>query len=162
MSKESISKATDRAKTVDALADSKFGQWIQRLWQIRLLRFFVVGAVNTVFSYLVYVVLILIGAHYNLATLISTILGIIFNFFTTGRIVFRNMENKRFVLFVMVYAFIYLVNILLLRWLIDGLVMDKLLAGALVTLPVALLSYILNANLTFKDKRSAPMTEPQG
>ena len=162
MSKESITKATNRAKTINALADSKFGQLIQRLWQSRLLRFFVVGAVNTIFSYLIYAVLILIGAHYNLATLISTILGVIFNFFTTGRIVFRNMENKRFVLFVLVYAFTYLVNILLLRWLIDGLAMDKLLAGALVTLPVAILSYFLNAKLTFKDKRSMPITEPQG
>src|SRR5690606_7438256 len=124
------------------------GQLITRLWQIRLLRFLVVGAINTIFSYIVYAILILVGAHFSLATLISTVLGVIFNFFTTGRIVFRNMDNKRFLSFVLVYAFTYLVNILILRWLIDGLAMEKLLAGALVTLPVALLSYVLNAKLT--------------
>lgn len=162
MSKETTTKAANRAKTIKTFADTKLGQLIKELWQIRLLRFLVVGAINTLFSYLVYVAFILLGAHYNLATLISTILGVIFNFFTTGRIVFRSMENKRFILFVLVYAFTYLVNILLLRWLIDGLTMDKLLAGALVTFPVALLSYFLNASITFKDKQSAPTIGPQG
>lgn len=162
MSKETTTKAANRAKAIETFADTKLGQLIKELWQIRLLRFLVVGAINTLFSYLIYAALILVGAHYNLAALISTIVGIIFNFFTTGRIVFRSLDNRRFILFVLVYAFTYLVNILLLRWLIDGLAMDKLVAGALVTLPVALLSYFLNANITFKDKRSPSITEPQG
>ena len=162
MSKETTTKAANRAKAIETFADTKLGQLIKELWQIRLLRFLVVGAINTLFSYLIYAALILVGAHYNLAALISTIVGIIFNFFTTGRIVFRSMDNRRFILFILVYAFTYLINILLLHWLIDGLAMDKLVAGALVTLPVALLSYFLNANITFKDKRSPSITEPQG
>ena len=162
MSNEFTPKSTTQIETDEAVAAPKVGQLITRLWQIRLLRFLVVGAINTIFSYIVYAILILAGAHYSLATLISTVLGIIFNFFTTGRIVFRNMDNKRFISFVLVYAFTYLVNILLLRWLIDGLAMEKLFAGALVTLPVALLSYFLNAKLTFKDKLSTPLTDPQG
>lgn len=162
MSKEITPKSKAQIEAIEAAAASKVGQLITRLWQIRLLRFLVVGSINTIFSYIVYAILILAGAHYSLATLISTVLGVIFNFFTTGRIVFRNMDNKRFISFVLVYAFTYLVNILLLRWLIDGLAMEKLFAGALVTLPVALLSYFLNAKLTFKDKLSTPLTDPLG
>ena len=162
MSNEFTPKSTTQIETDEAVAAPKVGQLITRLWQIRLLRFLVVGAINTIFSYIVYAILILAGAHYSLATLISTVLGVIFNFFTTGRIVFRNMDNKSFLSFVLVYAFTYLVNILLLRWLIDGLAMEKLLAGALVTLPVALLSYVLNAKLTFSEKPSTPLTDPQG
>ena len=162
MSNEFTPKSTTQIETDEAVAAPKVGQLITRLWQIRLLRFLVVGSINTIFSYIVYAILILAGAHYSLATLISTVLGVIFNFFTTGRIVFRNMDNKRFISFVLVYTFTYLINILLLRWLIDGLAMEKLFAGALVTLPVALLSYFLNAKLTFKDKLSTPLTDPQG
>lgn len=127
---------------------------IKQIWSIRLVRFLVIGAVNTAFSYVIYALLILIGLHYSLATLISTILGIIFNFFTTGRIVFRNMDNRRIIRFILVYALTYLVNVLFLKWLVDGLSMDKLLAGALVTLPVALLSYYLNSIWTFRDSAS--------
>ena len=162
MNKESLPHRVNVTRIQGFFLSSKAGLLLQRLWQIRLVRFFVVGAVNTLFSYLVYAIFVLAGAHYNLATLVSTILGIIFNFFTTGRIVFRKLENNRFILFVLVYAFTYLVNILLLRWLIDGLGMDKLIAGAVISLPVALLSYLLNANITFREKRSAVMPEPQG
>lgn len=132
------------------------------MWQIRLLRFLAIGALNTLFSYVIYASLILLGLHYSVASLLSTILGVIFNFFTTGRIVFHNEDNKRIILFVFVYIFTYFVNLLLLRWLIDGFGFDKLLAGALVTLPVALLSYFLNAKLTFSDKRSTQLTDPKG
>lgn len=134
----------------------------KRLWQIRLLRFLVIGAINTLFSYLIYASLILLEFHYSFATLFSTVLGVIFNFFTTGRIVFHNKDNKRVFLFVFVYGFTYIVNVLLLRWLIDGNGFDKLFAGAMVTLPVALLSYFLNAKLTFRDKQSTPSIDPQG
>lgn len=127
---------------------------IKQLWSIRLVRFLVIGAVNTAFSYVIYALLVLIGLHYSLATLISTILGIIFNFFTTGRIVFRNMDNRRIIRFILVYVLTYLVNVLFLKGLVDGLSMDKLLAGALVTLPVALLSYYLNSIWTFRDSKS--------
>jgi putative flippase GtrA len=127
---------------------------IKQIWSIRLVRFLVIGAVNTAFSYLIYALLVLIGLHYSLATLISTVLGIIFNFFTTGRIVFRNMDNRRFIRFILVYAFTYLVNVLFLKGLVEGLSMDKLLAGALVTLPVALLSYYLNSIWTFRNSTS--------
>jgi hypothetical protein len=33
----------------------------ERFWQIRLLRFLAIGALNTLFSYVIYAVLILIG-----------------------------------------------------------------------------------------------------
>ena len=154
--KTTTTELDDRSETTSQSFVSKGIEWIKKLWQIRLLRFLVVGAINTLFSYLVYAILILLGIHYSIATLISTILGVIFNFFTTGRIVFRSMDNKRFIMFALVYTLTYFVNVLLLRWLVDGLNMDKLLAGALVTLPVALLSYLLNSKLTFKNKPSIP------
>ena len=55
------------------------------------------------------------------------------------------MDNRRIIRFILVYILTYLVNVLFLKGLVDGLSMDKLLAGALVTLPVALLSYYLNS-----------------
>lgn len=140
----------------------KISAFAESLWQIRLLRFLVIGALNTFFSYVIYAGLILLGFHYFPASLISTILGVIFNFFTTGRIVFHNVNNKRFILFVLVYGFTYIVNFLLLHWLIDGQGLDKLFAGALVTLPVALLSYFLNAKLTFIHNKSSLSTGSQG
>lgn len=64
----------------------------------------------------------------------------------------------------LVYAVTYVVNILLLRLLVDVIHINKLIAGALVTLPVALLSYYLNARWTFRgvDSRSNLIYEETG
>lgn len=151
------------AKSAEANS-SALCAFLRRFWEIRLFRFFVIGAVNTLFSYLIYAGAILIGMHYTLATLISTVLGIIFNFFTTGKVVFRSLEGRRFFLFMLVYAVTYVVNILLLRLLVDVIHINKLIAGALVTPPVALLSYYLNARWTFRgvDSRSNLIYEETG
>ena len=151
------------AKSAEANS-SALCAFLRRFWEIRLFRFFVIGAVNTLFSYLIYAGAILIGMHYTLAMLISTVLGIIFNFFTTGKVVFRSLEGRRFFLFMLVYAVTYVVNILLLRLLVDVIHINKLIAGALVTLPVALLSYYLNARWTFRgvDSRSNLIYEETG
>ena len=151
------------AKSAEANS-SALCAFLRRFWEIRLFRFFVIGAVNTLFSYLIYAGAILIGMHYTLATLISTVLGIIFNFFTTGKVVFRSLEGRRFFLFMLVYAVTYVVNILLLRLLVDVIHINKLIAGALVTLPVALLSYYLNARWTLRgvDARSNLIYEETG
>ena len=135
---------------------------IQAFWGIRLLRFLAVGAINTLFSYIIYAALVLLGMHYSLATLLSTILGIIFNFFTTGRLVFRNMNNTLFLRFAAVYGVTYLANVGFLYCLVDLIGMDKLIAGALVTLPVALLSYWLNARFTFGEKPETKQITIQG
>ena len=151
------------AKSAEANS-SALCAFLRRFWEIRLFRLFVSGAVNTLFSYLIYAGAILIGMHYTLAMLISTVLGIIFNFFTTGKVVFRSLEGRRFFLFMLVYAVTYVVNILLLRLLVDVIHINKLIAGALVTLPVALLSYYLNARWTFRgvDSRSNLIYEETG
>ncbi len=155
------------AEDRDQSAEAKTGlfAWTQalarRFWQVRILRFFAVGALNTLFSYIIYAILVLLGLHYSLATLFSTILGIIFNFFTTGRLVFRSMDNRLFFKFVLVYGTTYLVNILLLHWLVDVLSIDKLVAGAAITLPVALLSYLLNSKFTFSNQSETTESLPE-
>lgn len=126
---------------------------IKTIWSIRFVRFLFVGGLNTLFSYVIYAILILLNVHYTLATLISTILGIIFNFFTTGSIVFRNRKLSLMLRFFLVYGFTYLVNILLLSF-FETKKVDMLIAGAIVTLPVALLSYFLNAKLVFRESKA--------
>ncbi|MBT6586770.1 MAG: hypothetical protein HON77_20955, partial [Gammaproteobacteria bacterium] len=51
------------------------------------IKFLVVGAVNTVFSYSCYAGLLFIGLHYSLAALFGTLLGIVFNYLSTSRYV---------------------------------------------------------------------------
>ena len=122
---------------------------VKRLWSIRLVRFLFVGGINTLFSYLVYSGLILLQFHYAIASLLATILGILFNFFTTGKIVFRNNDRKLLLKFFGVYGITYLINLCFLK-IFDACRVNMLIAGAILVLPIAILSYFLNKTLVFR------------
>ena len=132
---------------------------VRRLWSIQILRFLVVGGVNTVFGYTVFAVFILLGLHYVLAALLGQICGILFNFKTTGTIVFRNKDNRLIFRFFGVYLFTYLLTIGLLK-VFDFYGIGSLVAGAIIILPIALLSFSLNRKFVFNalDKTTKPVT----
>ena len=94
---------------------------INLLWKIenKFLRFIFVGALNTVFGYLIFLLLIWTGLHYSIALLLSQILGVLFNYKTTGYLVFQNKSNNLIIKFFIVYGVIYLINLLEL-YLLNG------------------------------------------
>ena len=122
---------------------------IRRLWAIPFLRFLVVGGINTLFSFAIYALLILLGLHYVLAALISTVCGILFNFKTTGTLVFKNKDNRLLLRFFGVYTFTYFINIGLLK-LFDMAGGGSLVAGAIIVLPMAVVSFLLMRRFVFK------------
>jgi putative flippase GtrA len=125
---------------------------IRRFWSVRFLRFLVVGGVNTIFGYLVYASFILLNLHYSLALLISTIIGVIFNFFTTGRIVFDNRRPSLILKFFAVYVVYYLLNLGALK-LLTSQGISSLVSGAIAVLPMACVSYLLNRTFVFKPNK---------
>ena len=106
-------------------------------------KYLLIGGVNTVFGYSVFAFLLFFGIHYSLAVLVATILGILFNFQTYGRFVFKNHSWNLLGRFVFVYTTIYLVNITLLL-VFDLLVSNLYISGAMATPVIAYLGYILN------------------
>ncbi len=121
----------------------------RRSLQNRFVRFLLVGALNTVFGYSVFAILIVVGVHYAVAALVSTVLGVLFNFKTTGRFVFSTRQNSMLIRFVGVYAISYAVGVLLLRVSVEHSI-NVLLASAVLLVPMALFSYTLNRLLVFR------------
>jgi putative flippase GtrA len=121
---------------------------IYRLWSIQFLRFLVVGGVNTVFGYSVFALFILLHLHYVVAALLGQICGVLFNFKTTGTLVFKNKDNRLIFRFFGVYLFTYLINIGLLK-VFDMRGVGSLIAGAIILLPVASVSFLLNKRFVF-------------
>lgn len=124
---------------------------IAKLWRIRFLRFVVVGLVNTGFSYGVYVALLFMALDFRVANLTALVSGTVFSFKTQGRFVFENHNNGLFLRFLMVWAVIYMFNILLIQELIDyGF--DAYVSGAIALIPVTLLSFVLQKTIVFRNK----------
>jgi putative flippase GtrA len=124
---------------------------IQKYITAEFIRFVLVAMLNTLFGYGVYTLLVYCGMHFSLATLISTILGVLFNFKTYGILVFKNSSNKLIFRFVLVYCVVYLCNIGGIA-LLKTLGMSSYLAGAVLLVPVGLLGFILNKIFVYSKK----------
>ena len=116
-----------------------------------LSKFFLVGFANTVFGYSIYSLFIFLGFNYFLAALISQIIGTLFNYKTIGTYVFPNVGNNKFFKFAVVYIATYLINITFLGLLIS-LGFNAYYSGAIILLPMALLTFYLNKYFVFNEQ----------
>lgn len=114
----------------------------------RFIRFLVVGGINTAFGYCMFSAFLWVGLNYALALFFATVLGVFFNFQTTGRLVFGSKNYGLIWRFFCVYGVTYCVN--LAGIFILGLAgVGHYAAGALMLAPIVVLSYLLNRRLVF-------------
>jgi putative flippase GtrA len=120
------------------------------------IRFLFVGGLNTLFGYAIYVAFILVGLSISLSLALATIAGVIFNFFTTGHLVFNNRDKKRFFKFLLVYGLVYLINLSVLKMLVAagaGAILAQLIA-----LPfIAVLTFICMKFIVFQKNNKKAM-----
>jgi putative flippase GtrA len=120
-----------------------------RRTQSQFVKFLAVGALNTAFGYGIYAMLIWFGLRPFLAVGLGTVLGVLFNFQSTGWLIFGNARPALFWRFVLVYVFNYFVNIAALSLTMSQLGLNAYLAGAVMLLPMALLTFILQRKFVF-------------
>ncbi len=114
--------------------------------------FLAVGVLNTAFSYSVFVACVWLGMSFAIATLIATVLGILFNFRTTGAIVFSSHDRRRFALFLGMYAAVYVLNISLQKvFQLAG--MSIYLSGFVALPPCVLAAFLLSKYIVFPTRR---------
>ena len=98
-----------------------------------------------------YCLAIFIGLPYFIATLLSNVLGVLFNFVTTGNIVFENGNPRLIFRFVLCYIIVYFVNTAIVRALIFAGLNDYW-AGILATIPTALFSFFALKTFVYRKK----------
>ena len=114
----------------------------------RLARFLVVGVVNTAFGYAVLLAALALVRNLTAALAITTVLGVLFNFVSTGRLVFRSTSPGRLWRFACVYGLIFVYNDVVLHALERVGVAPRF--GGLIALPGAVaISYLLNRSFVF-------------
>ena len=114
------------------------------------IKFLIVGGLNTAFGYIVFALFIWLGAHYSLASFLSTVLGIIFNFFTTSKLVFKNSKLSLFFKFFAVYVFCWYIAVIFIHFYKIFIGNNEYLAGFIILFPNAIISYTLMKYYVFK------------
>lgn len=133
-------------------AGDALGRWLNLArtpHAMEFIRFIAVGMLNTAFGYAIYSVAVLLGAGPALALAIAMIFGVTFNFFTTGRLVFREKAGGIFPRFVLGYLVVYGVNLGLLH-LTGMLGLGPLLAQALALPPTVIFTFALMKFVVFR------------
>jgi putative flippase GtrA len=125
----------------------------QILFSSRLIRFLGTGLLNTAFGYSIYASLVFSGVPYLAALLAATVLGIIFNYFSFGRIVFQGHGGwVVFGKFIAAYVLVYGVNALLLTALTGFFCLNPY-AAQVICIPVSVaLSWLLMTYWVYKEE----------
>lgn len=118
----------------------------------RFFRFLAVGILNTIFGYGVFALIYLATSSYRIAIVVATAIGVLFNFATTGRLVFGNRGFRAFFPFVAGYVVVLGLNIALVEILVATSV--PALVAQLLAIPVVVpASYAINALAVFRKPR---------
>ncbi|NND00777.1 MAG: GtrA family protein [Gammaproteobacteria bacterium] len=128
----------------------------------KAVKFIMVGGVNTLLTFLLYVVLVGSGWNFNVALIVTYIVGIMLGFFLNMLWTFRPESNNgvagkqtKFARYLMVYILVFLVNFLILNLLVAWQLLNPIW-GQLVAISVAtLFSFVLQNKWVFRapDKR---------
>lgn len=121
---------------------------LMKLYNNRVVRFFLVSGLNTLFGYSTFFLITVAGIEYEWALLFSTVIGIIFNFKTIGILVFKNKRNILIFKFFLVYGITYLFNLGGLK-IFEFLGISVYWGAAILLVPAGLLTYTLNSKFVF-------------
>jgi putative flippase GtrA len=112
------------------------------------LNFIFISLLNTIFGLSIFYFFLFIKIQYQFASLFSTIIGVIFNYYTNKNFVF-NVKKSNIFLYIIVYVVVYFFNISIL-YLFKINSINLYFGGLLLIIPSGLLTYILNKKYVFK------------
>lgn len=115
---------------------------------VHLIKFVLVGIANTAFGYVLFALFYLLLGSHQVAITLATACGVVFNFHSTGRLVFRSRRLSALLPFAAGCVAVWLVNILLLDEL-TALAISPLVGQALALPLLVLLSYTISRYLVF-------------
>ncbi len=113
------------------------------------LKFLLVGGLNTVFGYLVYSLFVYLIKNPYVSVVAATCVAILFNFKTYGGLVFKSKDNSKIFRFFAIYIFLMTLQSVSIKFLTYAGITNAYIAGAIVTLPIAVLSFLLIRKFVF-------------
>ena len=140
------------------LMKNKLAGYISEILKYKLVRFFLVSGINTAFGYGLFAFFLFLSLNYSIALLFSTIIGIIFNFKTIGRVVFKNKNNLLIIKFFGVYLITFLCNLGCLS-IFKFFDVNLYISGAILVIPIGLFAYALNSKFVFRDIKPVENTD---
>jgi len=117
---------------------------------MEIFRYYQAAVVNTLFGVGMYSLFVFLGLNMFVAQIVSHVLGVVFNYFTYSRHVFReSRSNKAY--FFLSYAANYVVSLGTLL-VVSRFVHSPYIAGLIATFLVSIINYFVLKNIVFRTK----------
>lgn len=116
----------------------------------QIFSFACVGILNTMVGYGLYAFFLFTHISYFLALFLATCLGVIFNFITIGKIVFKRLKLKKFFNFSLMYIILYFLGLILIN-LFNKFNINLYFSGFLAMIFLSSLSFVGNKFIIFKN-----------
>ena len=130
---------------------------IRELLKNKFFRFLLVGGLNTVFGYLIFSVVIYFVRNLYASIILANIIAVAFNFKTYGKLVFHSDDKSRIYRFVLVYVVVISTQMISIKGLGYFLqINNPYIAAGIVTLPIALMSFVLMRKFVFHVSKVIP------
>ena len=121
----------------------------------RVARFLATGALNTAFGYGLYALFVALGMPYLPALATATVLGVVFNYFTFGKITFRvALRGGTFARFVAGYGASLGLNAALLWFAHERLALGPYAAQAACLPPTVVATYLILEHWVYAPARA--------
>ena len=128
---------------------SSHGNNLLELW-----RYYKIGIINSIFGYACYVTFVYVGCNIYIAQILSTIMGITFNYFTYTRHVFH--DTRPYISRYMgAYALNYLLGVGFLT-LFHHFLNSPYLAGFLSLVTTSIVNYVILKFFVFTREKAQP------
>lgn len=119
-------------------------QLLKRYIKSSIFNFIIGGALNTVFTYIIYITLLLLFDYISAYT-ISFVLGILFSFIINSKYVFKvSIYKKTMLLYPIIYLVQYFLSVNLLIIFVEKFGFSKALSPIIVVFILLPITYILN------------------
>jgi len=131
-------------------------QFLNKYKSYTSFRFLVAGIINTLFGFIIGILFLsILPFHYTLTIFLSTVLSVCFNYFTSSTYVFKKINSKKTITrYFLVYLLTYLINMIFISILIKQFSMSDILAFALCSPAIIVLTYFLQKNVVFQNEKN--------
>lgn len=114
-----------------------------------IIKFVVVGGFNTIMSFVIYSVFVILGLHFTIASLIGLISGIAMGYLLNKNLVFDASENT-LARYVLLWAILYFLNISIIYLVVNCTAYEEIFAGLVALVLIVPVSYLLQKHLIFR------------
>jgi len=120
---------------------------------MKITKFFIVGASNTLLVYLFYIVLVKLGVNYKIALFFDYVFGTLFGYFLNRYWTFSSNKHRRsFTKYITLYVGMFVLNGLLLILSVDYFLLDPILSQFFIIGIISLVSFTVQNNWVFSSK----------